>query len=118
MTDTTHTRPKPIAPIPTAAENAPRDRHPTAAQVADRVERLIEIDRARYRRLWAYCRNPMRPCAEAGGDSSHRPYRQAQEWGLPSRITGVRRSATELFAGEATDELARKEGGIATDLGG
>lgn len=50
------------------------------------LRRLRNVDRPRYARLWSYFRNPMRLC---GGDAD-RPYRQAQEWGLPPRITGRR----------------------------
>src|SRR4051794_36771281 len=55
------------------------------------VDRLVGSDRPRYRRLWTYFKNPMRVCGAgaAGGDAgSERPYRQGQEWGLTSRITG------------------------------
>ncbi|MEZ0264817.1 MAG: hypothetical protein ACAI43_08825, partial [Phycisphaerae bacterium] len=74
------------------------------------LRRLLHADRPRHRRLWAYYRNPMR--VVAGGDSvgsgqgSERPYRQAQEWGLPSRITGVRAGA-EPFADAAQTGRAR-----------
>ncbi len=87
-------------------------------QIAQRVERLIEAERPRYRRLWAYCRNPMRVCGATPGSSSDRPYRQAQEWGLPQRITGVRSgSTTGTFGGEVSDEIARKEVVIENDIG-
>jgi hypothetical protein len=50
---------------------------------------MVNIERERYQRLWAYYRNPMRPYGSGGGEAgSDRPYRQAQEWGLPSRFTG------------------------------
>ena len=57
--------------------------------VQERLDRLIHAERPRYQRLWAYYRNPMHVCASGQGESgSERPYRQSQEWGLPSRITG------------------------------
>src|SRR5437763_11012787 len=79
-------------------------------QILQRVDRLLEVERPRFRRLWAYCRNPMRVCGATPGSSSDRPYRQAQEWGLPQRITGTRSgSSGEIFDGEPVDEVARKE---------
>ena len=53
------------------------------------LDRLLQ-----FARLRGYYENQSRPLAliggdDAGGDNS-RPYRQAQEYGLPSRITGVR----------------------------
>ncbi|MEZ0267728.1 MAG: phage portal protein, partial [Phycisphaerae bacterium] len=50
------------------------------------------------------------------GQGSERPYRQAQEWGLPSRITGVRAGA-EPFADAAQTGRARKEVVIENDIG-
>ncbi|HEY1684544.1 MAG TPA: phage portal protein [Tepidisphaeraceae bacterium] len=51
--------------------------------------RLLEVDRPRWRRLWNYYANPLIPRAFGPHDSrSGKPYLQAQEWGLPSRITG------------------------------
>lgn len=70
------------------------------AAFADRVRRLVESDGPRYRRMWGYYRNPARlavadgaapagaATASGSGGASARPYRQAQEWGLPRRITG------------------------------
>ena len=97
---------------------ASQDDQPTPRQIGERIEQLIEIDRPRYRRLWAYCRNPMRPAMDAHAlGTSDRPYRQAQEWGLPARITGVRSSITELFAGQVVEEIGRKEVVIENDIG-
>jgi hypothetical protein len=92
---------------------------PTIDQLAQRVEHLLTTARQRYRRLWAYYRNPMRfvgaPC---GGDGAlnDRPYRQAQEWGLPSRITGTR-SGCEVNSATPIDQVARKEVVIENDIG-
>src|SRR3954465_1340300 len=59
-------------------------------RLRDEIERLMRQEGPRFARLWAYYRNPMRVCAVAAGESgSERPYQQAQEWGLPSRITGL-----------------------------
>lgn len=74
-------------------DEADHDRQcPDPGALSERIDRLVNVERPRYRRLWSYYRNPMRLCADLGGDesdSSSRPYRQAQEWGLPSRITGA-----------------------------
>jgi hypothetical protein len=52
------------------------------------MERLMRQDGPRFARLWAYYQNPLRVCAVGTAEGgSERPYRQAQEWGLPSRIT-------------------------------
>ena len=83
------------------------------------LDRLIRLERPRYRRLWAYFKNPMRVCGTAAASSqggAHRPYRQAQEWGLPSRITGLC-SGGEPFAESDTFVAARKEVVIENDIG-
>src|SRR4051794_16638897 len=87
-------------------------------RVRGAVERLERSDRPRYRRLWAYFKNTMRVCG-AGTDSTvaanaDRPYRQAQEWGLPGRITGVR-SGYEPFDVAAGAGVSRKEVVIEND---
>jgi hypothetical protein len=89
---------------------------PSAEEIAERVDALVNVERPRYRRLWAYCRNPMRAAAP-DGDGAARPYRQAQEWGLPARITGFRSSTADVFGGEILDEIARKEIVIENDIG-
>ncbi|MEA2709321.1 MAG: hypothetical protein QOF78_1922 [Phycisphaerales bacterium] len=102
-----------------AANDAAADeksRGPTIDAIADRADKLLHVERARYRRLWAYCRNPMRVAA-SDGDGADRPYRQAQEWGLPSRITGSRSSTADVFGGELLEEVARKEVVIENDIG-
>jgi hypothetical protein len=102
----------------TTATRAARDdsNAPTAAQIADRVDRLLHVERPRYRRLWAYCRNPMRVAAH-DGDGADRPYRQAQEWGLPPRITGARSTSTDVFSSEVLEDVSRKEVVIENDIG-
>src|SRR5438552_5530341 len=88
-----------------------------AEALAAGIERAIGMERARSRRLWAYYRNPMRVRAVASGEAgSDRPYRQAQEWGLPSRITGVR-SGSEISSIGAVTDVARKEVVIENDIG-
>src|SRR5437764_7166276 len=82
-----------------------------------RIDKLLCSDSTRFRRLWEYYRNPMRPCGVPTEEQgSERPYRQAQEWGLPSRITGVR-SGLEIFSGSPVDGVARKEVVVENDIG-
>src|SRR5213076_3308815 len=45
-----------------------------------------------------------------------RPYRQAQEWGLPFRITGVH-AGTDIGCSDALGGVARKEVVIENDIG-
>jgi hypothetical protein len=82
------------------------------------LDRLIRLERPRLRRLWAYFKNPMRLCgaSDGGPAGSEKPYRQAQEWGLPPRITGVR-SGGEPFANSAQAGVSRKEVVIENDIG-
>lgn len=62
------------------------------------IEQHEQEARPRLERWWRYYRNAIepagaqtRPAASAGGDTVHdRPARQAQEIGLPTRVTGVR----------------------------
>jgi hypothetical protein len=76
------------------------------------LDRLTRTDRPRHRRLWAYFRNPIR-FDEA---CPHRPYRQAQEWGLPTRITGVT-AGSEPFQHRPAPPVQRKEIVIENDIG-
>jgi hypothetical protein len=90
--------------------------HFNQADLQHQIERLLSGDGPRYRRLWAYYRNPMRPGSVPPDEQgSERPYKQAQEWGLPSRITGVR-SGVEIFSGASVDGVARKEVVIENDV--
>src|SRR5438067_9838769 len=81
-----------------------------------RIGRLIEVERPRLRRLWAYTRNPMRTGVVIDESGSEKPYVQAQEWGLPSRITGMK-SGGEIFDGQLIDSIQRKEIVIENDIG-
>lgn len=85
------------------------------SQLRRAIDKLVNVDRPRYRRLWGYYRNPMRAALSAE-NGAERPYRQAQEWGLPPRITGVH-SGRELFEGTSAGEIARKEVVIENDIG-
>jgi hypothetical protein len=101
-----------------ARTTAPEPTAELLARLRQDVARLLHIDGPRYRRLWAYYRNPMRIVAVDTDDSTGaaRPYRQAQEWGLPSRITGVRASS-DIDAGlELVGDIARKEVDIENDI--
>jgi hypothetical protein len=89
---------------------------PPVIEVMERVERLFAIERPRYRRLWAYCRNPMRTNVVVDESGSEKPYVQAQEWGLPSRITGIK-TGSDVFEGELLDGITRKEVVIENDIG-
>ena len=85
------------------------------ADVRRRMERL-DGERRRYRRLWAYYRNPMligRAATEQQG--SQRPYRQAQEWGMPPRITGLSFGGDPLGLASASG-ATRKEVVIENDI--
>lgn len=79
------------------------------------LRRLEESDRPRFRRWWSYYRNPMTGAlpGDGGGD---RPYRQAQEWGLPSRITGFVSGNAEASA-EPFGGVQRKEVVVENDIG-
>jgi hypothetical protein len=87
-----------------------------AEELRGRIERLVNFDSVRLRRLWAYYRNPMRACSAGAAGTSDRPYRQAQEWGLPARITGVV-ARQELFDAQPVENVGRKEVVIENDIG-
>ncbi len=67
-----------------------------AGELRRRIDEQLDRQAARFRRLWMYYRNPMSPrTTDRDEQGADRPDRQAQEWGLPSRITGVRASSTD-----------------------
>lgn len=90
----------------------------SGAELSEAVERLVEVESPRLRRLWNYYRNPMLPAAVGGseGGGSERPYRQAQEWGLPARITGFVAGEVGLTASRSQG-TARKEVVVENDIG-
>jgi len=88
---------------------------PQINEIDEKLLQLREIDQPRYRRLWAYCRNPMRVVGRSDGDQD-RPYRQAQEWGLPPRITGVA-CGQDVLSAQPIDGVTRKEVVIENDIG-
>ena len=77
-----------------------------------------------YEKLWGYYQNEMRDLGFSAMDSmgsrgseSSRPYRQVQEYGLPSRITGVNHSFFGgILAGTESSGIQRKEVVIENDI--
>mgnify|MGYP005845522889 CR=1 FL=1 len=69
-------------------------------------------------RLWEYYQNSMYGSrqARAGGEASGRNYLQGQECGLPSRITGVSYSGSDVTSGQAVEDISRKEVVIENDI--
>src|SRR5438046_57469 len=89
----------------------------TSDELCQRIDKLLTLDARRYRRLWNYYRNPLQITGVASDDGgSARPYRQAQEWGLPSRITGVRCGGDGGVI-DVIDGVRRKEVVIENDIG-
>jgi hypothetical protein len=74
-------------------------------------------------RLWDYYQNPMYSpaglsAADAKLNESAKTYIQAQEMGLPVRITGIKRSETSgILGGKAVADIERKEVVIENDIG-
>jgi hypothetical protein len=92
-----------------------QDANLTADYVAYLVDQQSADAEAHYGRLWDYFRNPLVVAAGAAADAlneSSRPYFQAQETGLPARITGVRRHGGR----ESLTDLRRKEVVIENDI--
>ena len=89
---------------------------PSFEEITQRVEQLLTTGRQRYQRLWAYYRNPMRVGGAITEATSDRPYRQAQEWGLPPRITG-HRAGCDVNSSQPLDQVTRKEVVIENDIG-
>jgi len=79
------------------------------------IEQHSEDTASRYGRLWDYFRNPLISAAGVAVNAlngSSRPYFQAQEVGLPPRITGVQR----IRGGQQLTDLQRKEVVIENDI--
>jgi hypothetical protein len=77
---------------------------PDASRFESLIERHQHASAMRQRRLWDYYANPMRITHDSM--SIGKPYRLAQEWGLPKRLTGDPESGIE-----------RKEVSIENDIG-
>ena len=86
-------------------------------RLADGIDQLIRAEAPRLRTLFAYYRNTTRITANSA-PTSDRPYRQAQEWGLPARITGEA-AGREPFAPArpAGQAVTRKAIVIENDIG-
>jgi hypothetical protein len=74
-----------------------------------------------FSRLWDYYANQMMECAgletAAKVNAAGRYYLQAQEYGLPARITGVVHSAnTGMFDGRNISDIERKEVVVENDI--
>ena len=85
-------------------------------------ERSIDVQR-HFSKLWEYYTNRMMDVSNCGIaarklNESGRCYLQAQEYGLPARITGLAHSAnTGFFGGQAVRDVQRKEVVIENDIG-
>jgi len=84
-------------------------------------ERSIDIQR-HFAKLWAYYTNSMVDVNSSSSSSrklkeSGRCYLQAQEYGLPARITGLVHSANAgVFGGQSIRDVERKEVVIENDI--
>ncbi len=93
---------------------------------ADYLEWLVDVHGAHiqrhFARLWDYYTNPMVEAASGGtadrtANASGRCYVQAQEYGLPPRITGLAHSPqTGPYGGQAVKDIQRKEVVIENDI--
>jgi hypothetical protein len=93
---------------------------------ADYLDWLVDVHSAsiqqHFSRLWDYYANPMvESCGTAAADrkvnESGRCYVQAQEYGLPSRITGLTHSPhAGAFGTQAVRDIQRKEVVIENDI--
>ena len=84
-------------------------------------ERSVDIQ-SRLMKLWKYYTNPLMEALRVGGSvrmesGSGRCYVQAQEYGLPPRITGLVHSANAgVFGGRRVRDVQRKEVVIENDI--
>ena len=93
---------------------------------SDYLEWLIDVHAVgigrHFGRLWDYYTNPTvetvgGTAADRKASESGRCYVQAQEYGLPSRITGLTHSPhTGVFGGQAVKDIQRKEVVIENDI--
>jgi len=84
------------------------------------AERALDMA-LHYEKLWSYYHNEMCEIAPVGGShrlrESARPYRQTQEYGLPSRITGMNYSFYGgILGGSEVRGIERKEVVIENDI--
>jgi len=82
-------------------------------------ERSIDIH-TRFAKMWQYYLNPVQEADSIGArreSSTGRCYVQAQEYGLPPRITGLVHSANAgVFGGQRVRDVQRKEVVIENDI--
>jgi hypothetical protein len=82
-------------------------------------ERSIDV-RNHFNKLWEYYQNRSEPLSavglDAGESESSRIYVQAQEYGLPARITGVVHNSDDVFYGTQVGQIRRKEVVIENDI--
>ena len=84
-------------------------------------QRSIDIH-SHFAKLWEYYANPMREMTELSSSDSKlresgRCYVQAQEYGLPARVTGVVHSANAgIFGVKAVKDVQRKEVVVENDI--
>jgi len=80
-------------------------------------EKSVDIS-GHFSRLWDYYINPMADDFRAAGraNESARRYVQAQEYGLPARITGVVHVGGDCFGGQSVADIERKEVVIENDI--
>jgi len=79
------------------------------------LDRQAPETHRRHALLWDYYRNPSRPASGPAADAlntNSRPYFQAQEAGLPARITGISR----LGSAQKLTDLQRKEVVVENDI--
>ncbi len=80
------------------------------------VDQRADDSSSHYRNLWNYFRNPITPASGMRSgvlNANSRPYFQAQEVGLPPRITGIDRAS---IYGEQVVNISRKEVVIENDI--
>ena len=101
---------------------ADADGHPTLAgtpaagrRFAAQVDDLLDAAADEHARLWAYYRNDVEQAPENAAHDAGRPYRQAQEHGLPPRITG--RVAGDRPFDDRPAGISRKEISVENDIG-
>ena len=95
---------------------------PDEAYLQSQLSLAREDSAMRFARLMAYYRNDLRDAWPLRGSAefadSSRPYVQAQEYGLPARITGFRHDGFgAIHAGERVNAIRRKEVVIENDIG-
>jgi hypothetical protein len=85
------------------------------------VDAHAQMVHEHFSRLWDYYANPMVPlagdgAAERKASESGRGYMQAQEYGLPPRITGLAHGPQGVFHSRALSDIQRKEVVIENDI--